>query len=410
MADTKLQVIIDARDRASAVITKLQGKFDSARSTLNKYNGVVKAASVAIGGLVAFSVKCVNAFGAQEQAQARLTAGLKNVAGMTDKNARSLIAYASELQKVTTFGDEQIVSAQAMLSTFQLDEKSIKTLTPRILDMAASLEKSSGQTQDLEGLSIALGKAVGPGGTAGALKRYGVVMTEAQEAQFDMATGMDKVNLVAEILDGNFKGIAEESAKTMTGQIRQMQNSLSDLQEEFGAVIAEAITPFVKKLTEWAQRPETIDHIKLIAFTIMEIGRTLVEVGKGFIDFSKMVGNVIAWPIEKFIELDGWINRVEMNLNNFRNKTIGKVSSIWEKATSWIPGLQEGGIVTKPTLAMLGEKGPEAVIPLDRAGGPAGNTFNFNFSNALITDKDKLIREIKEVINRESELRNLGGT
>ena len=31
-----------------------------------------------------------------------------------------------------------------------------------------------------------------------------------------------------------------------------------------------------------------------------------------------------------------------------------------------IPHLQEGGIVTEPTLAMIGEAGPEAVIPLDR--------------------------------------------
>jgi len=31
-----------------------------------------------------------------------------------------------------------------------------------------------------------------------------------------------------------------------------------------------------------------------------------------------------------------------------------------------IPGFQEGGIITKPTLAMIGEKGPEAVVPLDR--------------------------------------------
>lgn len=33
------------------------------------------------------------------------------------------------------------------------------------------------------------------------------------------------------------------------------------------------------------------------------------------------------------------------------------------------PRLQHGGIVTRPTLAILGEAGPEAVIPLSRAGG-----------------------------------------
>jgi TP901 family phage tail tape measure protein len=37
-----------------------------------------------------------------------------------------------------------------------------------------------------------------------------------------------------------------------------------------------------------------------------------------------------------------------------------------------IPKLAEGGIVNKPTLAMIGEAGPEAVVPLNRGGGAMG--------------------------------------
>jgi hypothetical protein len=57
------------------------------------------------------------------------------------------------------------------------------------------------------------------------------------------------------------------------------------------------------------------------------------------------------------------------------NNTVGKFSFT---VPSWVPGglggkgfsmpdipyLADGGIVTGPTLAMIGEKGPEAVIPL----------------------------------------------
>jgi len=32
-----------------------------------------------------------------------------------------------------------------------------------------------------------------------------------------------------------------------------------------------------------------------------------------------------------------------------------------------------GGIVTRPTLAVIGERGPEAVVPLGRNGGPSVN-------------------------------------
>jgi len=51
-----------------------------------------------------------------------------------------------------------------------------------------------------------------------------------------------------------------------------------------------------------------------------------------------------------------------------------------------IPGLAQGGIVTSPTLALIGEgNGPEAVIPLNRMsefGMGGGNTVNINVQGA----------------------------
>ncbi|WP_248785704.1 phage tail tape measure protein, partial [Escherichia coli] len=44
-----------------------------------------------------------------------------------------------------------------------------------------------------------------------------------------------------------------------------------------------------------------------------------------------------------------------------------------------IPALAEGGIVTRPTLALIGEAGPEAVVPLNRANTMGGGvTINVN--------------------------------
>jgi hypothetical protein len=40
-----------------------------------------------------------------------------------------------------------------------------------------------------------------------------------------------------------------------------------------------------------------------------------------------------------------------------------------------VPGLAMGGIVTRPTMAMVGEAGPEAIIPLDQMGD-GGTTVN----------------------------------
>ena len=43
-----------------------------------------------------------------------------------------------------------------------------------------------------------------------------------------------------------------------------------------------------------------------------------------------------------------------------------------------VPAMANGGIVTSPTLALIGEAGPEAVVPLSKMGGMGGVTINVN--------------------------------
>lgn len=69
-----------------------------------------------------------------------------------------------------------------------------------------------------------------------------------------------------------------------------------------------------------------------------------------------------------------------------------------------IPHLAKGGIVTKPTLALIGERGPEAVVPLG-AGGYGGG-IHFHFPN-YAGDK----RELMQIVRSEvTKLRRRGGT
>lgn len=78
------------------------------------------------------------------------------------------------------------------------------------------------------------------------------------------------------------------------------------------------------------------------------------------------------------------------------------------------PGVPEGatgGIVTKPTVALIGEAGPEAVIPLSQAPGasplpagmgaaqPASYTFNI-----MSNDPDRVVEAIKKYVRRNGPL------
>ena len=53
-----------------------------------------------------------------------------------------------------------------------------------------------------------------------------------------------------------------------------------------------------------------------------------------------------------------------------------------------IPKMAEGGIVSKPTLALIGEAGPEAVVPLSKMNTGGGGDVNINVTGGLATSAE----------------------
>lgn len=88
-----------------------------------------------------------------------------------------------------------------------------------------------------------------------------------------------------------------------------------------------------------------------------------------------------------------WLSTVNVGMTTF--------SQIWNILRPFLGyGLQAGGIVTRPTTALLGERGPEAVIPLDRIGSIGG--INVTINTATIGGNvDMLAREIAEKFSFE---------
>jgi hypothetical protein len=66
-----------------------------------------------------------------------------------------------------------------------------------------------------------------------------------------------------------------------------------------------------------------------------------------------------------------------------------RVSRIVSTITSGIPAMANGGIVTGPTLALIGEAGPEAVVPLSQMGNMAtGGGVTINVTGGLATSAE----------------------
>jgi len=102
--------------------------------------------------------------------------------------------------------------------------------------------------------------------------------------------------------------------------------------------------------------------------------------------------------------IKGSINKIISIINIFT----GGMNKIGFKIPSWVPGLggksfgfnipqipmlASGGIVKRPTLAMLGEAGPEAVVPLDKGLG-SGNYVSVTITgNTIFSDNIDYIGE-----------------
>jgi TP901 family phage tail tape measure protein len=82
---------------------------------------------------------------------------------------------------------------------------------------------------------------------------------------------------------------------------------------------------------------------------------------------------------------------------------LGKIGEIIPQGQ--IRMFASGGLVTGPTLGILGEAGPEMVIPLDRAGKMGGDTYVINVSGAL--DSEGVARQIERIL-RDSRRRTGG--
>ena len=205
--------------RMRGVTTGLRRQIGALRNSMLLY-------SFAIGSTVAILNKLVNIYRVQIESETKLTRGMKNIASATEGASDRLIDLASALQKTTTFGDEEIISAQAMLSTFQLNERAIAELTPRILDMAAATG------QDLQSAAIMVGKAFT--GQASAMSRAGVIVDEFGLKSARANGPVEEFAFLAGELDKNFGGFAEALAKTDLGKLDQLRNELGDIQEDMG--------------------------------------------------------------------------------------------------------------------------------------------------------------------------------
>jgi hypothetical protein len=194
------------------------------------------------------------------------------------------------------------------------------------------------------------------------------------------------------------------------------------IKDFFGGLKDEAILKvqgiynfFSTKISEiWDSLPSipelfTLDFWKNLA---VNIGTALAGVGDSLIGGIKSALNVLIGVINTMLQSIDFSIDIPDWVPGIGGKSVGIDLSEFS-----IPALAKGGIVNKPTLAMIGEDGPEAVVPLSQRNNPGGagmggGTYNITVNAGGITDRtDKraLAREIGNMIQQELA-RSIGGS
>ena len=253
-----------------------------------------------IVGMMALSLK---AFDEQAKSIAQVEAGLKSTGNAVGITSQQLQKMASDLQKTSLFGDEEILkNATAQLLTFtNIAGSEFKRTQEAALNLATRLDG------DLKSSSIMLGKALNdPVANLSALSRAGIQFSTEQKTLVKSLVETNRLadaqNLILDELEKQYGGSAEAAARAGLGPFKQLQMSIGDLSEEFGAIIAEYLIPFADKLKGLAESfSELSDGTKktivVIALLAAAIGPLIFMVGALSTAFAFLLANPIVLAI-----------------------------------------------------------------------------------------------------------------
>ena len=319
--------------------------------------------------------------------------------------------FISSLSRATATADDALRPALATLVQSTGDLTFSQELLQQALDISASTGKDLGTVTD------ALSKAYN--GNMKGLKALdaSLIPLIADGADFDT---------VMQALAATTGGAASDAANTAAGRMANLKIQMDEAKESIGA----ALLPVMQKLLDallplayWAQENTRLvlifagvigglsvavlaanaamkiyqatlvivkiaqaalnfvmsaNPIGLVVLAIAGLVAAFVLLEKRFglvTEALRIIGNVFeVFLIDPIRTLLGLIGKLISALGKIPG--LGSLGSFVGGAIKGIPGLAAGGIVTQPTLAMIGEGGPEAVIPLDRMGGGGGITVN----------------------------------
>jgi hypothetical protein len=395
-------------EKAKKEFAQLDG---AAAKTKFAFKKALIPATAAVAGLGAALFDATKGAMEDAAAQDQLANNLRRATGATEQQIAANEDWISTQGTLLGITDSELRPVLAKLARATGDVTKAQQYANAAMDIAASTGKPLASVTD------AITKAMG--GNLGALAKL------APEYRQMIKDGADFETVMSLIADTT-GGAATEAANTAQGQFKRFGIALDETKESIGAALLpaiEAVLPYLTKFGDWAAKHPgiiiavgaafgvlaasimavnlamSLNPVSLIVIGIVALGAALVVAYNKFETFRNIVDAVFegikfGFNILKtyFTTILGIYKTIFNGIATLWNNSIGKLSF---RFPSFVPGLggkgfdvpnipmlAQGGIVTSPTLALIGEgNGPEAVIPLNRMGefgmgGGGGVTIN----------------------------------
>ena len=285
MAQKTLSIKLSLNDK------QFQSNLKKATRSMKKFGSSMKRTGQTLSRnltlpLLAFGAASVKAFDTQQKAIAQVEAGLRSTGQAAGFTSKELQKMASDLQGKTLFGDEVILKdATAQLLTFtNISGEQFARTQKAALNLATRLDG------DLKSASIQLGKALNdPVANLSALSRSGIQFSQDQKEVIKSLAESGRLaeaqTIILDELEKQYGGAAEAARLAGLGPFQALQMILSDLSEEFGAIIMENLEPFrakVEQITKFLQNLTDEQKRTLLSFAgyAAVIGPALFIVGK----------------------------------------------------------------------------------------------------------------------------------
>ena len=413
--------------KAMAEFKQLEGA--GAKSAFALKKAMLPAIGV-LGGLATGLGLATKSAAEDQKAQELLAQQLRTSAGATEEAIAANEDFISGMSRAFAVADDQLRPAMSNLVRSTGSVEAAQDLMNTALDISAATGK------DLETVTLALGKAYN--GSTAALTKLDPSLKNVIDSSSSMQEITDALAVsfggaattAAMSFEGRMAGmkIAMDETKESIGMaLLPVLQKLLELLEPMAEWAQENTTTFLiiagviggfaaaivvanVAIKAWTIATQiatgaqaafnfvmSANPIALVILGIVAFVAALVILYKKFDVVRETVDAVFSFIKDgvtaslDFLKdyISGVLNIYKSIFNAIAklwNSTIGKLSF---KFPDWVPGfggkgfsvpqipmLAEGGIVTSPTLALIGEKGPEAVVPLGRGGGMGNVTVN----------------------------------